>query len=273
MAGGGFVAAKKQSQRSSSTRPDSIIVPGYRTPNIQPEAGSLSRLAGLEALGTVAPEENYRDPGSAARPELPYSGGDRSSYRRGAWFRLIAGVALLAGLALLAVLTGQLHVRQFLSYVSQSVVSLTMPAVFGLIIAIAMIGVVVGCVLYRVTTRYRRLTPDAPWGSFEESALVHGPPSLPCSRSGTFRGRVVISLIILVVVTALTITTLFSWHGLLSIPVVLSYWLLANGTLLFEFYGELHCGRISARSHRPGNLVISAIMRVTRRREKGKSQS
>jgi glycosyltransferase involved in cell wall biosynthesis len=43
----------------------------------------------------------------------------------------------------------------------------------------------------------------------------------------------VISLIILVVVTALTITTLFSWHGLLSSPVVLSYWLLANGTLLF----------------------------------------
>jgi hyaluronan synthase len=35
------------------------------------------------------------------------------------------------------------------------------------------------------------------------------------------------------VVTALTITTLFSWHGLLSSPVVLSYWLLASGTLLF----------------------------------------
>ena len=177
MVGGEFEAGKKQSQRSSSTRPDSIIVPGCRSPSIQPEADALSRLAGLEALGTVAPEENYRDPGSAARPEPPYSGGDRSHYRRGAWFALIAGVALLAGLALLAVLTGQL----------------------------------------------------------------------------------------LVVVTALTITTLFSWHGLLSSPVVLSYWLLANGTLLFCLLAFL-IGR------RP-TLVISAIMPVTRRGEKGESQS
>jgi hypothetical protein len=112
MVGGALEAAKKLSQRSSSIRPDSIIVPGYRTANFQPEADALSQLAGLEAPGTVAPEENYRDPGSAARPEPPYSGGDRSHYRRGAWFAffgVIAGVALVAGLALLlAVLTGQL---------------------------------------------------------------------------------------------------------------------------------------------------------------------
>lgn len=114
MVGGGLKAAKKQSQRSSSIRPDSIIVPGYRTANIQPEADALSQLAGLEAPGTVAPEENYRDPGSAARAEPRYSGGDRSHYRRGAWFAfsgVIAGVALVAGLTILAVLTGQLMTR------------------------------------------------------------------------------------------------------------------------------------------------------------------
>jgi N-acetylglucosaminyltransferase len=79
MVGGRFEATKKQSKRSPSTRP---------------EADAPSQLAGLEAPGTVAPEENYRDPGSAARPEPPYSGGDRSHYRRGAcfaFFRVIAG--------------------------------------------------------------------------------------------------------------------------------------------------------------------------------------
>ena len=209
------------------------------------DLGAVSDGDGLGAETFVArrgsheagtPEENYPDPGLAARPKPPYSGGDRSDYRRGAWFRffdVIAGVVLLAELPLLAVLTGQLHVRPFLSYVHQSVGALTLPAFLGFIIAITMTGVVVGCVVYRLRTRYRRITPGVPWGSFEGRSLDYGPPSLPCSRSGTFWGRVVISLIILIVVAALTITTLFSWRGLLSSPIVLSYWLLANCTLLF----------------------------------------
>jgi len=227
---------------------------------MQPEAEAPSQLTGLEARGAVAVtkalrvldaelfvprrgsheagilERDYLDPGLGARPNPPSSGGDRSPYRGGAWFTffdVIAGVALLAELVLLAILTGPLHARQFLSYVNQSVVSLTLPAVLGFIIAIAMVGIVVGCVLYRLRTRHRRITPDAPWGSFEGSSLDYGPPSLPCSKSGTFRGRLVISLIVLVVVAALTITTFISWHGLLSSPVVLSYWLLGNSTLLF----------------------------------------
>ena len=198
------------------------------------DAELFGSRGGSYDAGTL--EEDYREPELAARPKPPYSGGDHSHYRRGAWFAffdVIAGVTLLSGLVAIAVLLGRLHVRQFLSHVHQAAVSVTLSAALGFIIAIAMIGVIVGCVLYRVRTRYRRITPEAPWGSFEGSSLVPGPPSLPCSRSGTFRGRVVISLIILVVVTALTITTLFSWHGLLSSPVVLSYWLLANGTLLF----------------------------------------
>jgi len=189
---------------------------------------------GSHEAGT--PEEDYREPGLAARPKPSYSGGDHSHDRRRAWFAffdVIASVTLLAGLVALAVLTGRLHVRPFLSYVHQSVESVHMSTVLGFIIAAALIGVVTGCVLYRVRTRYRRIIPDAPWGSFEGRSLDNGPPSLPCSRSGTFRGRIVITLIILVVVTALTITTLISWHGLLSSPVVLSYWLLANGTLVF----------------------------------------
>ncbi len=101
------------------------------------------------------------------------------------------------------------------------------------IIAAGMIAVVIGCMLYRLKTRNRRITPDAPWGSFKGSYVDDGPSSMPSSRSGTTWGRLVISLIIGVVAAALTVTTSFSWHGLLSSPVVLSYWLLANGTLLF----------------------------------------
>jgi cellulose synthase/poly-beta-1,6-N-acetylglucosamine synthase-like glycosyltransferase/peptidoglycan/xylan/chitin deacetylase (PgdA/CDA1 family) len=43
----------------------------------------------------------------------------------------------------------------------------------------------------------------------------------------------VISVIILVQAIALGFTTLMGWHAMFSSPVVLSYWLLASGTLLF----------------------------------------
>ncbi len=82
-------------------------------------------------------------------------------------------------------------------------------------------------------TRAWRIVPRAPWGSFEGRYWRDGPPALPSSRSGTFWGRVVISVIIVVQAIALSFTTLMSWKDMLSSPVVLSYWLLASGTLLF----------------------------------------
>jgi cellulose synthase/poly-beta-1,6-N-acetylglucosamine synthase-like glycosyltransferase/peptidoglycan/xylan/chitin deacetylase (PgdA/CDA1 family) len=82
-----------------------------------------------------------------------------------------------------------------------------------------------------------------------------GPPSLPSSRSGTFRGRIVISLIILVVVTALTITTFLSWHGLLNNPMVLSYWLLGNGALLFCMFAFLKGRRFNDQMIAAGRVA------------------
>jgi peptidoglycan/xylan/chitin deacetylase (PgdA/CDA1 family)/glycosyltransferase involved in cell wall biosynthesis len=105
--------------------------------------------------------------------------------------------------------------------------------VLSAIIAVALVCVVAGCVSYRVKTRYRRIIPAAPWGSFQGRSLKNGPPALPTSRSGALGGRIVISLIILVVTAALTFITLVNSHGLLHNPVVLSYWLLTSGTLLF----------------------------------------
>ena len=168
----------------------------FSTRTIWPQTDAQSQLAGPEAPEAVAlteplkvldaelfgvrggsheagtPEEDYREPGLAARPKPPYSGGDHSHYRRRASFAfdVIAGVTLLSGLVALAVLTGRLHVRQFLSHVHQAAASLTLSAALGFIIAIAMIGVIVGCVLYRVRTRYRRITPT-PHGAASREAL------------------------------------------------------------------------------------------------------
>jgi peptidoglycan/xylan/chitin deacetylase (PgdA/CDA1 family)/cellulose synthase/poly-beta-1,6-N-acetylglucosamine synthase-like glycosyltransferase len=227
---------------------------------VRREAGAMSQLVGLEALGAMAitrplrefdaeplaphpdprcadtPDRNYGEPELTIRSELAYAEEDRGDSRPWAWFKIfdvIASVVILAGLAILTMLTGQLHMRLLLSRVTQYLISLHLPAVLGLIIATAMIGIVLGCVLYRIKTRVRRIVPDCLWGSFAGSSRAYGPPSLPCSRSGTVWGRLAISLIILIVIAAIAVTTLISWHGLLSSPVVLSYWLLANGTLLF----------------------------------------
>jgi cellulose synthase/poly-beta-1,6-N-acetylglucosamine synthase-like glycosyltransferase len=87
------------------------------------------------------------------------------------------------------------------------------------------------------------------------SSRNDGPTSLPSSRSGTFPGRLMISLIILVVMAAITLTTLISWHGLLSSPVVLSYWLLANGTLLFCMVAFLIGRRFNNRPIAAGRVA------------------
>jgi hyaluronan synthase len=65
----------------------------------------------------------------------------------------------------------------------------------------------------------------------------------------------VISLIILVVVTALTITTVLSWHGLLNNPMVLSYWLLGNGALLFCMLAFLKGRRFNDRPVAAGRIA------------------
>ena len=183
-----------------------------------------------------APEASYLDLGLDSRPEPPHSHQNRGHDRPGTWYTrlsVICSFLVLECLALLAVITNGFHASPpFLSHATQFVVSLQLPTALGLIIAAAIIVVVASCVLYRVSTHNKRITPDVLWGSFEGSSL-DGLPSLPCSRSGTVPGRIMISLIVLVVVAALTSTTLISWHSLLSSPVVLSYWMLANGTLLF----------------------------------------
>ena len=70
-----------------------------------------------------------------------------------------------------------------------------------------------------------------------------------------FRGRILISLIIAVMVAALTITTVIGWHGLLSSPIVLGYWLVGSGTLLFCTLAFLVGRRFNHRSIAAGRVA------------------
>lgn len=107
--------------------------------------------------------------------------------------------------------------------------------------------------------RRPRTERDAHWRRVKRRRaarrLDSRPPSLPCSRSGTFRGRIVISLIILLVVTVLTIATLLSWRGLLNNPVVLSYWLLGNAALLFCMLAFLKGRRFNVQPVAAGRIA------------------
>jgi cellulose synthase/poly-beta-1,6-N-acetylglucosamine synthase-like glycosyltransferase/peptidoglycan/xylan/chitin deacetylase (PgdA/CDA1 family) len=174
-----------------------------------------------------------RDEADAETREENKRIGVRRARRRPIWLLSLATAVLIASGLALADLAGGFHLGALLSHAAQALTSLHLSAVLGVIIAAALVCTVAGCVWYRVRTRDRRIIPQTLWGSFEARALADGPPGLPCSRSGTFGGRIVISLIILVAATAITIVTFLNWHGMLSSPVVLSYWLLAGGTLLF----------------------------------------
>src|SRR5262249_50740431 len=74
-----------------------------------------------------------------------------------------AGVILAVFVMLVAFLRGLLTFPPHLS------------VVLGFLIAAAVVGVVTGCVLYRMKTRHRRLTPYAPWGGVSESYLADEP--------------------------------------------------------------------------------------------------
>ena len=206
----------------------------------------------------TVPEESYRSLHVEERPQSAYSDGNgaHSRHRVPLWpFDIIAIIALLTEFAILADLTGLLDVQSFFPHATQYAVSLHLSAVLGFIIALAMLIVIIGCALYRIKTRNERILPDVPWGSFMGSSLDYGPPSLPCSRSGTLWGRLIIAPIILVVVVALTITTWISWHGLLRSPVVLSYWLLANSTLVFCMLAFLIGRRFNKRPVAAGRVA------------------
>jgi peptidoglycan/xylan/chitin deacetylase (PgdA/CDA1 family)/glycosyltransferase involved in cell wall biosynthesis len=223
MVGDEFEAAQNQPQRSFDAWPE-----------------IMAATKPLDVLDAQIPPLRGRDgaPHEVVLP--PYApsnfGRNTGSHRRQwrfAHYLTLGGIAFLAGAALLAATTAGFSLPASVSRTARFALSLHLSALLGAIIATTMAGVVAGCVLYRVRTRDRRLVPDVPWGSFEAGPPDHARGILPCSRSGTVGGRLVISLIILVVLTALTVTTLLGWHGLLSSPVVLGYWLLANGTLLF----------------------------------------
>lgn len=166
-------------------------------------------------------------------------------------FSFTAGLIILAELALIFNVSPLLFLR-----LAQLSASLHLSVVLSVIIAAGLICVAAGCAWYRIRTRASRIVPRAPWGSFEGRYWRDGPPPLPSSRSGTFWGRIVISVIILVQAIALSFTTLIGWKDMLSSPVVLSYWLLASGTLLFCMIAFLigrrfnHCpvavGRVAA---------------------------
>jgi hyaluronan synthase len=165
-------------------------------------------------------------------------------------FSLTATLIILAELAII------FNFSPLLLRLAERSASLHLSVVLSVIIAAGLICVTAGCAWYRMRTRALRIVPRAPWGSFEGRYWRDGPPALPSSRSGTFWGRIVISVIILVQAIALSFTTLMSWHDMLSSPVVLSYWLLASGTLLFCMLAFLigrrfnHCpvavGRVAA---------------------------
>lgn len=223
MVGDEFEAAQNQPQRSSDAWPE-LMEPAnplnvIDAPVPLPRSGSeMDR----KAAGPPLAPPNYRRHAQPSRRDGRY---DR--------YLIPGGIAILAGVALLALTTAGVSWPGLFSGAARYLLSLNLSVLLSVIIATGMAGIVAGCVLYRIRTRGRRLVPAALWGSFEA-----GPPNfrlgmLPCSRSGRPGGRRMIALIILVVATALAVTTLFAWHGLLSSPVVLSYWLLANGTLLF----------------------------------------
>jgi peptidoglycan/xylan/chitin deacetylase (PgdA/CDA1 family)/cellulose synthase/poly-beta-1,6-N-acetylglucosamine synthase-like glycosyltransferase len=190
-----------------------------------------------------------------AREESKRTGAPRAR-RPPIWLLGLTSVVLIAAaLVPWAALVRGSHMGVLLSHVTQFVVSLQLSTVLGVIIAVALIGVVTGCVSYRVRTRHRRIVPAAPWGSFKGRSLDDGRPRLPASRSGTLGGRIAISLIILVVAAALSITTYTNWHDLLSNPVVLSYWLLASGTLLFCMLAFLIGRRFNGRPIAAGRVA------------------
>jgi peptidoglycan/xylan/chitin deacetylase (PgdA/CDA1 family)/glycosyltransferase involved in cell wall biosynthesis len=198
----------------------------------------------------AVPDVNYRGQVPDQSPvrissSRPGKRADRAKFARS---RVTASILFLAGLAFMVTVTAGFPARTTTAHLARFLLSLHLSVLLSFIIATAMIGIVAGCALYRARTRAHRIVPGVAWGSFPAPPGDEGRPRLRCSRSGTPGGRLAISLIVLVVVAALTLTTLFSWHGLLSSPVVLSYWLLANGTLLFCMIAFLIGRRFN---HRP----------------------
>ena len=222
MLGDEFEAALNQSKYSSGYRYEMVAA-------TQPMAVLDTRIPSPRGSFEVLPEM------TGVVPKASDSRGNFGSHRRqrqSARYLVLGGVAFLTGVALLAATTAGFSLLAAGSRAARFALSLHLATLLGVIIATAMAGIVAGCVLYRVRTRGRRCA-CSPLGEF-----VPGPPNfrlgmLPCSRSGLPGARLTISLIILVVVAALTTATLYSWHGLLSSPIVLGYWLLANATLLF----------------------------------------
>jgi peptidoglycan/xylan/chitin deacetylase (PgdA/CDA1 family)/cellulose synthase/poly-beta-1,6-N-acetylglucosamine synthase-like glycosyltransferase len=199
-------------------------------------------------------------PGIPSRPRAETREKDRRigaprAQRRHTALSLATAVLLGVALALFTVLVIHFHIGPFVSRESQSLASVHLSTVLAVIIVIALFGVVVGCVSYRAKTRRQRIVPDAPWGSFRGRSLEYGRPELPPSRSGTLKGRVAISLVILLVAGALSITTLNNLHDLLHNPVVLSYWLLASGTLLFCMLAFLIGRRFNKRPVAAGRVA------------------
>ena len=169
-------------------------------------------------------------PGGRPVPGAPVRG-RRPGLRADRWFIWL--FSLTSGLIILGELALIFNVSPLLLRLAEFSASLHLSVVLSVIIGAGLVCVTAGCAWYRMRTRALRIVPRAPWGSFEGRYWRDGPPALPSSRSGTFWGRVVISVIIVVQAIALSFTTLMSWKDMLSSPVVLSYWLLASGTLLF----------------------------------------
>jgi cellulose synthase/poly-beta-1,6-N-acetylglucosamine synthase-like glycosyltransferase/peptidoglycan/xylan/chitin deacetylase (PgdA/CDA1 family) len=223
MIGDEFEAAQNQPQRSSDVWPE-LTESANPLDVIDPQIPLPRRGSDVDqnaAWPPLAPLNYRRQPQSSRRG------------RRYGRYLIPGTIAILAGVAVLALAVARVSWRTLFTAAAGYFRSLHLSVLLGVIIATAMAGVVIGCVLYRVRTRPERLVPAAPWGSFEAGPANFRLGMLPSSRSGRPRERVVIVLIIVIVSAALGLTTLFSWHGLLSSPVVLGYWLLANGTLLF----------------------------------------
>ena len=199
-------------------------------------------------------------PGSPSRPDAETREKKQRiaaprARRRNTTPSLAAAVFLGVALALPAVQVIRDHPGSLAPNGVRFLATLHLSTVLGFIIGIALFGVVIGCVAYRAKTRHQRIIPDAPWGSFRGRSLEYGRRELPASRSGTLKGRVAISLVILLVAGALSITTLNNLHDLLHNPVVLSYWLLASGTLLFCMLAFLIGRRFNNRPVAAGRVA------------------
>lgn len=216
---------------------------------------------GSRSMTAVAERPQVRPvPGAPTWPPTQSRGADERiglpRPPRWIWaFSLIAAVIFGSEIALLVIPAADLHLRSLISQASYSLAAVPLSVVLGVIIAAALVGVITGCVWYRVRTRRQRIIPAAPWGSFEGRSWRNSPPALPPSRSGTLGGRVAISLIILAVGGALSVTTLANLHGLLNSPVVLTYWLLASGTLLFCMLAFLIGRRFNDRPVAAGRVA------------------